>query len=233
MKTIIVCIITLLLIGTAIGEDYQPLATGNFWSYLIDDGPLEMRVVGEPVPIHENQTYPIHHTISPENLGLINYWTSEEDGGVLLWGFWRDTWGFLYQPAIQVVDAPLYVGKTWSNTVDIYALPDTTFYMTIELSYTVHEDPELTVPAGAFPTFGIGEPQPDPGAKTFLDGRFTFSGEIKSDKRDLVDRWYSLGVGVVQEDLGSIYQLRTYTDHPVPVESSTWGSVKALYRGLD
>jgi hypothetical protein len=139
----------------------------------------------------------------------------------------------LYQPPIQEVDAPLYVGKTWSTTVDIFALPDTTFYMTMEFTYTVHEDPELTVPAGVFPTFGIGIPDPDPGAKTFLDGRFTLRGEAKSDMRYEVPRWYSLGVGIVQEYLGSLYQLRTYTDHPVAVENSSWGSVKALYRGTE
>jgi len=233
MKTIILCILTLCLVGTASGEDYQPLATGNFWSYFIDDGPVEMRLVGEQVPIFDSQTYPIEYTMSPNDPGLINYWTSEDDGGVLLWGFWRQTWGILYDPPIITVDAPLYVGKTWTSTVDLYALPDTTFYMTMEFTFTAHEDPVLTVPAGEFATFGIGSPDPGPGAKTFLDGRYTLSGEAKTDQRYQVDRWYSLGVGVVQEYLGSIYQLRTYTDHPVAVESSSWGAVKALYRGAE
>jgi hypothetical protein len=91
MKTTIVCILTLILVGPASGEDYLPLATGNFWSYFVVDGPVEMRVVGEQVPINDVQTFPIEYTMSPDNEGLINYWTSEPDGGVLLWGFWRDT----------------------------------------------------------------------------------------------------------------------------------------------
>jgi len=233
MKTIIVGILTLILVVPAAGEDFLPLATGNFWSYFVDDGPVEMRVVGEQVPIFDTPTYPIEYTTSPNDMGLINYWTSEEDGGVLLWGFWRHTWGILYDPPIQQVDAPLYVGKTWTSTVDLYSLPDTTFYMTMEFTYTVHEDPELDVPAGLFPTFGIGDPEPDPTAPSFLDGRYTLSGELKTSQSRGADSWYSLNVGIVQEIHNGLFQLRTYTDHPVAIESSTWGSVKALYRGTE
>lgn len=233
MKTIIVCILTLILVGPAAGDDYQPLATGNFWSYFVDDGSVEMRVVDEQVTIFDTPTYPIVYTESSQNEGLINYWTSEEDGGVLLWGFWRQTWGMVYDPPIREVDAPLYVGKTWTNMVDIYALPDTSFHQTLEFSYSALEDPELNVPAGLFPTFGIGEPEPDPAAPLFLDGSYTLSGELRTSQTRGANRWYSLNVGVVQELLGNLYELRTYTDHPVAVESSSWGAVKALYRGRD
>ena len=36
---------------------------------------------------------------------------------------------------------------------------------------------------------------------------------------------------MVQDSLDYLYQLETYTDHPVAVEVSSWGAVKALYRG--
>ena len=229
MKPIAVCILFLLVTGTTVADDYQPLETGNFWSYVSDEGASEMRVVGEQVPIFQGHPYPIVYTDSDGNQGLINYWTSEPDGGVLLWGFSRPTWGILYQPPIRMVDAPLFVGKIWPNTVDLYSLPDTTFYMTMEFNYEVHEDPELTVPAGSFPTFGIGDPAP--GATAILGGHFTLWGEALTDKSPFVDRWYSEGVGVVQEYVGHLLQLETYTDHPVAMEVSTWGAVKALYRG--
>ncbi len=51
MKPIIVCFLILILVGPAAGEDYQPLETGNFWSYVAEGGAEEMRVVAEPVPI--------------------------------------------------------------------------------------------------------------------------------------------------------------------------------------
>ena len=229
MKPIIVCVLILILVGPASGEDYQPLETGNFWSYVVGGGPLEMRVVGQQVPVFQGHPFPIEYTISPGDQGLINYWTSEPDGGVLLWGFFRHTWGYLYQPPIRVVDAPLFVGKTWTSTVDLYALPDTTFVRTASFTYEVLENPELTVPAGTFATFGISLTSSDMNA--FLEDSYTPWGEFRTNKSSNVNRWYSPGVGVVQEMISDLYQLRTYTDHPVAVEASSWGGIKALYRG--
>jgi hypothetical protein len=229
MKPIILCVLILILVGPASGEDYQPLETGNFWSYVAEGGAEEMRVVVEPVPIFNGNPYPLEYTISSSNPGLINFWTSESDGGVLLWGFFRHTWGYLYQPPIRVVDAPLFVGKTWTSTVDLYALPDTTFFRTASFTYEVLENPELTVPAGIFDTFGISMTSNDMNA--IFEGSFTPWGESRTSNSRDVDRWYSLDVGVVQDNLDHLYQLETYTDHPVAIEASSWGAVKALYRG--
>jgi len=231
MKLILACSLALLLVGSADAEEYLPLETGNFWSYRAEDGSEEMRVVGDPVPVLQGNPYPIEYPISPENQGLVNFWTSEPDGGVLLWGFWRDSWGIVYQPPVRMVDAPLFVGKVWPNTVDLYALPDTSFYMTMDFSFTVHEDPVMTVPAGEFPTYGIGYTD-EPG-KLFPGGRYTLWGEKITDKNRGADTWYSLGVGIVQEEIGDLLQLESYTDHPVGVEVSSWGAVKALYRGVN
>jgi len=105
-------------------------------------------------------------------------------------------------------------------------------------TYMVLEAPELTVPAGVFPTYGIGF-RDDPPAKTFLNGRYTPWGELRTDKDAggvdswYLGDWYSLDVGIVQDNLDRLYKLETYTDHPVAVVASTWGSVKALYRGAD
>ena len=228
MKPMILCTLIILLAGPAYAEDYLPLETGNFWSYVSDEGLYDMRVVLDPVPLLDGNPYPIEYIISTNNQGLVNYWTSEPDGGVLLWGFWRETWGIAYDPPIRMVDAPLFVGKAWNNTVESYSLPDLVPYMTFDFNYTVSEDPVLTVPAGEFPTFGIGEP--DPEGKRLLDGRFTLCGELITDKTVVVDNWWSLGVGIVQENLGGLMKLETYTDHPVAVEVSSWGEVKALYR---
>ena len=231
MKHIIPCILIIFLASPVTAEDYLPLETGNFWSYITESGAEETLVVGEPVPIFQDYPYPIEYTTGEGgNLGLINFWTSESDGGVLLWGFSRPTWGYLYQPPIRMVDAPLYVGKTWSTTVDMYDLPDTTFFQTATFTFEVFEDPELTLPAGTFPTFGIGDQEP--GALSILDGRYTPWGEVTTRNDRGASVWYSLGVGLVQYDgFAGLWQLETWTDDPVGVEVSSWGAVKALYRG--
>lgn len=123
----------------------------------------------------------------------------------------------------------MYVGKTWTGTFDVYSLPDTTFEQTAEITFVVQEDPELTVPAGVFPTFGIDEFGPF--SEVLLGNRYTLAGEARADMSRAVHASYSLGVGVVQSDYNFILQLETYTDHPVAVEGSSWGEVKALYRG--
>jgi len=231
MKLIIACILVVLIAGPVAGQEYLPLETGNFWSYIADGGGKEMRVVVDQVPIFQGTPYEIEYTISDDNQGLINYWTSGPDGDVLLWGFLRDGWGRLYQPPISMVDAPLAVGDSWTTTVDIYTLPDTIFMETVDFTLLVQEAPELTVPAGVFPTFGIGFL--DPFATTQSTGRYTPWGEFMADKDIGMLSWYSLDVGIVQDDLGRRYKLETYTDHPVATVVSTWGAVKALYRGVD
>lgn len=228
MKPIILCAL-LLIVYPAAAEDFLPLETGNFWSYVGDFGAEEMKVVSEQVPIFQGHPYPIEYVTSPGDQGLINYWTSEPDGGVLLWGFFRHTWGYLYQPPLRVLDAPLYVGKTWTVTYDLYSLPDTVFIQTSDITFVVQEDPVLTVPAGEFPTFGIVDNFY--GINAALENRCTLSGQSRSQNLRTVYEWYSQGVGVVQTDHTQLLQLETYTDHPVATEVSSWGAVKALYRG--
>jgi hypothetical protein len=229
MKPLFILSLILLLVGPVAAEDYLPLETGNFWNYVAEDGTMEMQVVGEQVPIFQGNAFPIIHSGTAGNEGLTNFWTSETDGGVLLWGFSLPSWGYIYQPPVRVVDAPLYVGKTWTETFDIYSLPDTAFVETIEMTFSVYEDPELTVPAGEYPTFGIGGAEP--GFATPLGKRFTLAGKSLTGLSRNVTEWYSQGVGVVQMDYSQLLQLETYTDHPVVVEGSSWGAVKALYRG--
>lgn len=231
MKTISLCILILLFACPATAEEYLPLETGNFWSYVTEGGAEETLLVGEPVQIFQDNPYPIEFTTGEGgNLGLINFWTSESDGGVLLWGFSRPTWGYLYQPPIRMVAPPLYVGKTWSTTVDLYDLPDTTFFRTATFTFEVFEETELTLPAGTFPSFGIGEQEP--GALLILDGRLTPWGEATTRNERGANVWYSLDVGKVQHGgYADLWQLETWTDDPVATEVSSWGAVKALYRG--
>ncbi len=231
MKLRLVFFLILVWSMPAVAEDYLPLQTGNFWSYVTSGGDQEMRVVTGQVPFFQGMPYAIEHTISVSDQGLVNYWTLDPDGDVLLWGFFRDGWGYVYEPPIVMVDAPLAVGKSWSTNVDIISLPDTSYVTTADLQYFAAEAQDVIVPAGIFASFGIGSP--DPGAKSLLGGRYTLWGTLVTDKANEELTWYSAGVGVVQERISSLLMLETYTDRPVSVEMTTWGGVKALYRGND
>ena len=229
MKTAIALILTVTLAGAAVAQDYLPLDPGNFWSYRNDAGLEELRIVVDQVPIFDGNPYAVVYTVSPQNQGLVNYWSTEPDGDVMLWGFYRGSWGYLYDPPIRMLDAPLNVGKSWATDTQVYILPDTIPDQLFVAEFTAYENPVLTVPAGEFPTFGIGPA--DPAAKAAIRGRYTLWGTVITDKETNANSWYSLGVGEVQYDTGRVYRLETYTDHPVSVETATWGAVKALYRG--
>ncbi len=229
MRLFLICYLVLSLVAPVVGQDYLPLETGNFWSYVADGGVEETRVVGDKVPVFHGFPYGIEHPVSPNNQGLVNYWTAGPDGDVLLWGFYRNGWGYLYQPPIVLADAPLSLGKSWTSVVEIYSLPDTNFVQVATFNLVVHEAPELTVPAGVFSTYGIGDP--DPGVKSLIDDRFTLWGTLNTNKVATVSLWYSLGVGVVQDQTDRLYKLKDYTDRPVDVEVSSWGELKVLFRG--
>lgn len=231
MKSILIIFLSLLLPLPAAAQDYHPLVPGYFWSYLRDDGMHEMMIVGDMVPVFGNMVYPIGHPGLDPFQNLVNYWSTGPDGDLLLWGWSRGTFGYLYQPPIVVLDSPLVMGKSWSTTVDLYAVTDSSYVETREFPYAVYDHANITVPAGSFDSWGVGYGPSS--SKTMYDGRYNLMGEAVGLKSEGVERWYAEGVGVVEEYLFQVYRLETYFDHPVASEATTWGSVKALYFGND
>jgi len=112
--------------------------------------------------VWDEEVFVISYAPSTQNQGLENYWTTEPDGDVDVWGFWRPILevGFIYDPVIRLVDAPLYLGKTWSQTVDVYTLPGPVYSGTIELTYEVLEEGTVVVSGGSYYSFGIGQNLP-------------------------------------------------------------------------
>ena len=53
MKSVVACILLAACAVSAAAEEFLPLETGNFWSYVTDAGYREMRVVGTQVPIFQ------------------------------------------------------------------------------------------------------------------------------------------------------------------------------------
>jgi hypothetical protein len=206
--------------------EYLPLALGNRWSYETVEGSTDVQTVVGTTSIWGTSTYVIDYTESTFNEGLENYWTSGADGDVILWGFYRSIgeFGVLYDPPVLGVDAPLFVGKTWTVQTNIYELPDTTFLAPSTLVFTVYEDTALALPAGVFQAFGIGYVWDSP-MSTSLTGTLsrTLRGAEASD-------WYSDGTGLVQYSSGSqLFQL-TGLDVPTSASNTSWGAIKGLFK---
>src|SRR5262245_22983282 len=144
---------------------YLPLHIGNQWNY--DGGPgveQVVRITGTRM-IQGSETFVLTHTGNPVNLGLENYWTTGAEGDVLLWGFFRsnDNFGVLYYPPIPLVDEPLSQGKTWSHTANLTRLPDMMDLGPFTFDFEVYSEAPLSVPAGVFHAFGIGQRAPAAG----------------------------------------------------------------------
>ena len=228
-------VLTALLVAmpaTTRGEPvYFPLDQGMFWSYEAGTGEMETMTITGTRELLGSPTTVRYYTESTSNDSLENYWTTEPDGDVLLWGFYRTEdggWGWGYDPPIRMLDAPLFVGKTWSCTTDVYSMPSGSPRTSWAFEFTVTWEGVVSVPAGVFPSFAIGYEdtldydEPFHSRDGYLpDGRAAVS---RPDPRE----WYSDGVGLTQYDYGALYELVRYG--MTPVEAGSWSRVKALYR---
>ncbi len=214
-------------VSSLFAEEFLPLEIGNYWSYLAEDGMVETKVISEQATIFGQDVFVIEYTESSQNLGLRNFWTGGEDGDVFLHGFNRG-WGFIYDPPIQIVDAPLYVGKTWTTEFAVYALPDTSYQTTWEVTYVVLEEGVYQVGAGSFPGYGLGTVEPEVGLG--LRQGFSLSGQVEDSAQRDADFWFSDGVGEIQYDTDHLYMLESYSGGTVATEPLAWDGVKALFR---
>ena len=211
------------------GQSYLPLYVGNQWMYSGLQGASETATVTGTVLIRGLETFVIRHGPSTFNEGLENYWSTSPDGDVLVHGFNRTLEGFgaIYDPPIVLLDAPLAVGRTWTQTVTNYTLPDTTPTTTFTISFQVFEAGALTVPGGTFYAYGIGQ---SPGGMTVLAraGTFSVTGRRITTSGGATD-WWAQAVGRVKYTADQEYQLEAFTG-PTGTDAITWGGLKALYR---
>ncbi len=229
MRTLLLVMSLALVATTCPAQHYLPLAPGNFWTYRLDNGQLETRVVGEPVTFQGRTAFPLEYVVSPANEGLVNYWSLAPGGGALLHGFTRPELGAWYEPPLLWVEGELAVGQTWTQESDFYILPSGAWYGRWDFGTEVLAEETLTVPAGDFVSFGLRSFADGP-PKAMLGGTFDLSGRAIAGKSDLVERWVSRDVGIVQEQVDGTYRLEDYFGPPVAVSSVTWGAVKALFR---
>jgi hypothetical protein len=216
--------------GASHAQSYLPLATGNRWTYQSVNGLHEEHVISGTTTIQGRTVYVKSYLESTYNTGLENYWSEGPDGDLLLSGAYRSVegWGWIFDPPLLFLDAPLVLGKPWTTRSTIYYLPDTSWGGPIEVTFAVFEDTTLVVPAGKFRAFGTGQSPmlamaaTTPNPSLSVDGAFRASSGAPSD-------WFAAGVGVVQFDSDDRYQLAEH-ELPTPVVATSWGRLKRLYR---
>jgi hypothetical protein len=216
------------LLPAAADPVYLPLGLGTTWSYETPARDAETMTVTGTIDLLSSTVTVIEYSESTANDSLENYWTTESDGDVLLWGFFRAEsggWGYAYDPPVRVVDAPLYVGKTWTIESQVLSLPGGAPTGTLSGELTVSWEGELTVPAGDFECFAIESvdtlPPPRLPVDVRIDGRETGSSFYPTE-------WFSDGVGRVQYDSDTLYELVSYLASPV--ERTSWSTIKTLFR---
>lgn len=231
----LVCFCALIVSAMTGAASYLPLCIGNSWEY---ESPSfwERATVERTTPLWGTEVYVIGYDDAGPSGDTENFWTSEPEGDVYIWGFRvpSDNSGILYDPPIPMVDAPLDLGKTWSCVFDAYLLPDTTYLATLEITFEVLEEGLINVPAGTFYAFGIdyvmnGDPE-----VPALEGR-SLAGypQVWGANRQAKD-WWCAGVGEVQYMGygGQQFQLIAY-ELPTAAAVMSWGAIKAKYSGLE
>lgn len=223
----------LLLIQPAAADaPYFPLTQSFVWDYVGPKGAsLHTQVDGTQSVLGEVTTVRRSYAITAEgNDSFENYWTDDGED-VWLNGARSYLGGFTiaYEPPIRWIDAPLFVGKTWSTEVRSYlndlegtGTPGEPFTYGLE----VVASEVITVPAGTFAAYGIAAVAPTPRSGWDAFGRRTNAGRGEQ----WVD-WYAVGVGSIRH-IGSYitpFDLVSY-GLPVPIEVVSWSNVKAFFQ---
>jgi len=214
MKKIVfftVCVAAVCLLATQAWSQahyYMTLEPGNFKVYDVVEGEEGTHGTVWPLMEFDGWTYLRHRVWDGED--ILYQWTNlyslDAEGNVWYFGMWEQD----QQPAepILFVDAPLYAGKTWEQTVDYPG------YGERHYSFECEAEEELTVPYGTFWCYRVRR--------------------IRTIGEDVEEGiyWYCDGIGKVKFHWvtdGGIGELAN-GDTVIPVEKTTWGAVKNLYR---
>jgi hypothetical protein len=222
-----VVVIVLAITAAASANDYFPMCTGSMWEYDSLDGKASYTKTCTGTDNFWGVECAVFENSGPGDEGLSQYYYTDDDDAVLLRGFFREIegWGILYVPGIQMMSADPYVGQEWCTTAEAYDLPDYGYMGTNQFCLAVHEEVDLSLPAGMCRAFGVGPNVPPP-----LREGFDWLGHSRSSALGDSDRWYSRSIGVVQFITMHTYRLAGFSLPPSAVEVASWGRIKALYR---
>ena len=221
--------------GAARGQDYHPLTPGLTWRYENASGSvLDVSMLGTE-EIDAETTY-LRREIYPDQV-VLNYWTREVDGTLLLHGARNLTFRYraYYDPPIHMLEAPFLSGHTWGPTVVTVCDETGGGGSCDEVSYTgevVAVNESLTVPNGTYSAAGVQIALAPVGVSALAPfdvlGRYVeLTGRSGAADTD----WYSDGTGIVRQEWafsGEVWDLHE-TGTTTPVTRVRWSDVKARY----
>lgn len=220
--------------GATRAAPWMPLAIGNSWEYQGDAGGHQVETITAFSVVRGVSVLVKYYAEGPD-AGLENYWRLAPDGSVLLAGFYSPAagFGYAYEPPVRFLPVPPVVGPQPPQLITIYDIITDAILSTLSLQYDVTESTVLSLPAGTFSTFGVGQlvPLPGPsadGVRVTLDGRVVRTTS-KSIYAAVTSDWFAEGVGIVQYDIGELFQLVSFGG-PTPTVPSSWGALKRMYR---
>jgi hypothetical protein len=214
-------------------ERWLPLHEGNTWTYQGDQGGHQTETMTGTTTLHGRTVFTKHY-YEGADAGLENFWLAAFDGSVLLAGFRTASgFGYVYEPPIQFLPSPPTLGPRAEQPISWYDFATDQLLFSGGIRFDVLEDVTLSLPAGSFHAFGVGQyvSLPGPGAdgtRLTLDGRITTPGGKSIYILEPTD-WFSDGTGIVQYRSGQLYQLESYGG-PTAGTRSSWAAIKRLYR---
>lgn len=217
---------------------WMPTEAGSRWSFV---GPLGARdsVIGRgPDQLDGVQAVRNEHVAGPD-AGLQQFWSNTgpaDTGDLLFVGFHRtgEDFGIRYEPPMRFMRGPALVGDNWIVNPTPIRLPDGTSDERFTMEFRVME---VIEPGFVGEAYGVSYSLIPPaflqrGARTYspfgnlLPHDAVASGIPPDEPLD----WFAVGYGQVRyRHGGGLFVLESY-ESPVPVENSTWGRIKRLYR---
>jgi hypothetical protein len=210
-----------------------PLEIGNHWEYQSLGGDHQVETITGTATVLGRAVF-VKHYAEGLNAGLENWWRIGPGGDVQLAGFDRhDGFSLGYDPPLTFCGASPVLGDLWPTHVVAYDMATMAVYAEFDITFSALEDVSLSVPAGTFPSIGVGQVLAKAANPVLalrglaLDGRQlkTTPNTIASDATD----WFSAGVGEVQYRSGDTYLLVSY-GYPTPTLTTSWGALKRTYR---
>jgi hypothetical protein len=228
----------LFLASSASAADWLPLKIGNEWTYVDDGDEPHVETFIETGFVRGRRVFVRQYVGGPDD-GLYNFWLKDAEGGVLLAGYYKPAYpfGLVYEPPVKIVPGVPTVGMEYSTHVYAWSVPDNAPYAEFDVYMSVQQNVSLSMLAGTFTCFGVGQVAPPapsfsaaPGVTLGLDGRVIGDGASRlGTGPDSPGEWYADGVGLVQYYTDVLFQLST-ANLPTPTAQSSWGRLKQLYR---
>ncbi len=226
---VVVLAVMVLGASASLAGDYLPLEVGNWWHYVSTSGFPEYSEISEMETILGWEVYVLAHSIGGGDPYLRNFWTIGDNGKILLHGYDRGTFGFMYDPPIVAFDPSVAVGDSWTSTFDAFSYLDGSLVLSGEATYMIFETGVYEVEAGSFPATAVGEID-NQLLRESLRG-FTLEGQPLPEPTREARYWYSENVGLIKYlTIDGMVTLDNYFGNNVPTTSNSLEGIKALYR---